>query len=284
MNSLRYILVCALCSCLVHAGMANDSIRIHDFELSAGAALTGLRTNDWTPSGSTAVLGVIDFAWQYRQGNNLWGVSLNTAFGQEYFTTISDPPRPSQQGHAQLDMHWLRRIPVKTRSVNIWLGLYGRTETIIQYPILYQLFDYYSYLLTRPDYRIENSIGIALQTEYVFRNLSLTAALDLPLLMFGRFEYKDMPYGDFVNFRKENIMRAAWKCISPNTVAGIWNYTHPIAQVKIAYCVKTSPTMRTYLHIYYEPQYLYYNNHSAYTEYLRHSIGIGCTFRLNGAE
>ena len=283
MNSLRYILGYALCSCLVHAGMANDSIRIHDFELSASAALTGLRTNDWTPSGSTAGLGVIDFAWQYRQENNLWGVSLNTAFGQEYFTTISDPPCPSQQGHVQLDMHWLRRIPVKTRSVNIWLGLYGRTETIIQYPILHQLFDYI-YYNTRPDYRIENSIGIALQTEYVFRNLSLTAALDLPLLMFGRFEYKDMPYGDFVNFRKENIMRAAWNCISPNTVAGIWNYTHPIAQVKIAYCVKTSPTMRAYLHIYYEPQYLYYNNHSAYTEYLRHSIGIGCTFRLNGAE
>lgn len=77
-------------------------------------------------------------------------------------------------------------------------------------------------------------------------------------------------------------MSVLWKATSPNTFAGIWNYTHPIVQLKIAYCMHTSSTMRTYLHMYYEPQYLYYNNQPAHTQYLRHTIGIGCTFRLNG--
>lgn len=281
MNSLRYIWGCVLCFCLVLTIRANDSICIHDLAISAGAALTGLRTDDLTPSGSTACLGVIDFAWQYRHGKNLWGVSLNMAFGQEYFTTF-EVSRPSQQGHAQLDMCWLRYIPTKTHNVNLWIGLFARTETIIQYPIFYHN-TYLSQLQsTIPDYRIENSIGLALQTEYVFRKLSITGTLNLPLLMIGRLEYKDIPYNELYNFPK-NIMSVAWKVICPNTIAGIWNYTHPLAQLKISYCVHTSPTKRTYLHLYYEPQYLYYKGLTQ-TQYLRHTISIGCTFRLDGSK
>ena len=287
MTTWRFHIVCLFLSIYLFARA--EEVARHTVDVSLGAALTGIRENLSIPAGAMTSLGVLDVAWQYNAAKGTVGARFDVGVGAEYGMPMLSVMRPRMQEQVQLGAYWLFRIPLPSPYVRMGAGMSLRADMVAMHPILNADWRNASEQPISSTYFWDMSLGGMFQASYTNRRWRGKITVDVPLVMFGCFNRGQTRTGAIIesdtytgNFFPLNVNID--KYIKPNTFAGVWNYTHPLAEMQVAYCVHRSNKARTYLHIYYAPQYLYCKLSEGATHYLRHTVGIGCTVDLLHAQ